>query len=100
MNPQRYNDYLLDPNITFLNHGSFGATPISIFETYQNWQRELETQPVLFIARRSPGLLDEAREVLAEYLHCNAHELVYVTNTTYGVNAIARSLNLQPGDEV
>jgi isopenicillin-N epimerase len=97
---QRYNGYLLDPTITFLNHGSFGATPIPVFEIYQNWQRELETQPVLFIARRSPGLLDEAREVLADYLHCEADELVYVTNSTYGVNAVARSLNLQPGDEV
>ena len=100
MNPQRYTGYLLDPNITFLNHGSFGATPIPVFESYQNYQRELEMQPVLFIDRRSPGLLHEAREVLAQYLHCEADELVYVTNSTYGVNAIARSLNLQPGDEV
>jgi isopenicillin-N epimerase len=100
MKKQRYDGYLLDPNITFLNHGSFGATPIPVFEIYQDWQRKLETQPVLFIARQSPGLLNEARAVLADYLHCKADELVYVTNSTYGVNAIARSLNIKPGDEV
>ena len=100
MKQQRYSGYLLDPSITFLNHGSFGATPIPVFKTYQDWQQKLETQPVLFIARQSPGLLNEARAILAQYLHCKADELVYVTNSTYGVNAIARSLDLKPGDEV
>jgi isopenicillin-N epimerase len=44
-------EFLLDPNVTFLNHGSFGATPRAVFERYQEWQRELERQPVLFLAR-------------------------------------------------
>ena len=100
MDTTKYKGYLLDPEITFLNHGSFGATPIPVFETYQNWQRELERQPVYFIARKSPQLLAEARQILADYLHCQAQEVVYVTNSTYGVNAIAHSLQLQSGDEV
>jgi hypothetical protein len=50
-------EFLLDPDVTFLNHGSFGATPRAVFERYQEWQLELERQPVLFLARRldDPG---------------------------------------------
>lgn len=100
MNPCKYTGYQLDPEIIFLNHGSFGAVPNPVFETYQQWQRELEVQPVLFIARKAPQLLAEAREVIARYLHCLAEEVVYVTNSTFGVNVVARSLDLKAGDEV
>jgi len=92
--------YLLDPEIIFLNHGSFGACPIPVFETYQDWQRKLERQPVEFIVRQSPKLLAEARARLAEYLHADASDLVYVSNSTTAVNIVSRSLNLHPGDEI
>jgi len=92
--------YLLDPDITFLNHGSFGACPIPVFEQYQAWQRELERQPVLFIGRRQDGLLNAARARLAEFVHVEPDDLVYVTNATVGVNIVARSIALEPGDEV
>jgi isopenicillin-N epimerase len=61
-------DFLLDPSVTFLNHGSFGATPRAVFETYQERQLELERQPVLFLARRLDGLLTEARAALGAYV--------------------------------
>jgi hypothetical protein len=57
--------FLLDPRVVFLNHGSFGACPRPVFETYQRWQRELERQPVEFLARRAEGLMAEARTRLA-----------------------------------
>ena len=63
-------EYLLDPEVAFLNHGSFGACPRPVFERYQAWQRELEHEPVDFLARRLPGLLDRARATLATYLGC------------------------------
>ena len=53
--------FQLDPTITFLNHGSFGATPRPVFEAYQNWQLRLERQPVLFLGRELDGLLKESR---------------------------------------
>ncbi|MEN6408513.1 MAG: aminotransferase class V-fold PLP-dependent enzyme [Anaerolineaceae bacterium] len=93
-------EFLLDPSVIFLNHGSFGATPRSVFERYQRWQLELERQPVEFLGRRAGGLLKEAREGLAEYLGTKADNLVYVTNATTGLNMIARSLHLHAGDEV
>ena len=92
--------FLLDPDIHFLNHGSFGATPRAVFEAYQEWQRLLERQPVLFLGREYARLHHEARCALGEYLNARAEDLVFVPNATHGVNIVARSLNLGAGDEV
>jgi len=92
--------FLLDPHITFLNHGSFGATPKPVFEEYQRWQRELELKPVEFLDRRFPARMAASRAALAAYLGAQRDDLVYVTNATVGVNIVARSLALGPGDEV
>jgi isopenicillin-N epimerase len=93
-------EFLLDPEVTFLNHGSFGACPQPVFERYQAWQRELEREPVDFIDRRLPELLDGARTALAEYVGSDAHDLGFVQNATTGVNLAARSLDVRQGDEV
>lgn len=92
--------FLLRDDITFLNFGSFGACPIPVFETYQNFQRELEQEPVDFFLVKGPQYLSTSKAALANYIKCNADDIVYVTNPSYGVNIIAKSLNLQPGDEV
>lgn len=92
--------FLLDDDVIFLNHGSFGACPRPVFEVYQAWQRELERQPVAFIGRRLNGLLAGARERLGEYLNVAPDTLAYVPNATSGLNIIARSLRLEPGDEI
>jgi isopenicillin-N epimerase len=92
--------FLLEPGLVFLNHGSFGACPAPVFEAYQQWQRELERNPVAFLGRRSAGLLRGARERLAAFLGASADDLVFVPNATTGVNIVARSLRLSPGDEV
>jgi isopenicillin-N epimerase len=93
-------EFLLNPEVAFLNHGSFGACPRPVLERYQAWQRELEQEPVDFLARRVPELLDGARAELAGYLGCAADDLAFVQNATTGVNLAARSLDLGPGDEV
>lgn len=92
--------FLLDPDVIFLNHGSFGAAPKPVFEAYQNWQRRLERQPVLFLGRELDALLLESRAALGEYLRADANDLVYIPNATHGANIIARALPLEPGDEV
>jgi isopenicillin-N epimerase len=94
--------FLLDPDVIFLNHGSFGACPRPVFDVYQRWQRELERQPVEFLGRRVRGLIDEARAPLADYLYADTADLAYIVNATAGVNIAARAVasQLQPGDEV
>ncbi|HEY3476667.1 MAG TPA: aminotransferase class V-fold PLP-dependent enzyme, partial [Anaerolineales bacterium] len=92
--------FLLDPSIVFLNHGSYGATPKPVFDAYQAWQRRLERQPVLFLGRELPELLRESRIALGRFLNADADDLVYIPNATHGVNIIAHSLGLRPGDEI
>lgn len=93
-------EFLLDPDVVFLNHGSFGATPEPVFAEYSRWQRELERQPVEFLGRRAEDLLDRTREAVSAYLGCWPDDLVLHSNATTGVNVVARSIPLQPGDEV
>jgi isopenicillin-N epimerase len=93
-------EFLLDPEVAFLNHGSFGSCPRPVFERYQAWQRELESEPIDFLDRRLPGLLDAARTALGDYIGCSAQDLAFVQNATTGINLAARSLCLGPADEV
>jgi isopenicillin-N epimerase len=92
--------FLLDPEVAFLNHGSFGACPQPVLAACQDWQRRLERQPVAFLGRELAGYLLAARQDLGAYLGAQAEDLVFIPNATYGVNAVARSLHLQPGDEI
>jgi len=92
--------FLLDPSVTFLNHGSFGATPRPVFKEYQRWQRELEKQPVEFLGRRVTELMAKSRAALGSYLGTHADNLIYAQNVTISLNIVARSLELKPGDEV
>jgi isopenicillin-N epimerase len=98
---ESFRDYfLLDPSVTFLNHGSFGACPKPVFEEYQRWQRELEWQPVEFLGRRYHELLAESRSALGAYINADPDDVIYTDNATTGVNIVLRSLALDPGDEV
>ena len=100
MTPHLRDHFLLDPDVIFLNHGSFGSTPRPVFDAYQAWQRGLEWQPVQFLASDIPGYLADARAALGRYVNAPPDDLVFVPNTTFGVNVAARSLPLGPGDEV
>ena len=92
--------FLLRDDVTFLNFGSFGACPKPIFERYQQYQLELEQEPVQFITVNGLQYLKQSREALAAYINCPADDVVYVTNPSYAVNIIAKSFNLQKDDEI
>ena len=94
------NYFLLDPDVIFLNHGSFGATPRPVFAEYQAWQLRLERQPVQFILNGLWDHLAEARQQLGHYVGAKANEIVFIPNSTFGLNVVARSLQLQADDEV
>ncbi|MCH1435655.1 MAG: aminotransferase class V-fold PLP-dependent enzyme [Acidimicrobiales bacterium] len=90
----------LNPEITFLNHGSFGACPHEVLAAQEELRRRLEAQPVDFLTRQAPGLIDEARNTLADFLGADPAGLVFVPNATTGVNAVLASYPFTAGDEV
>lgn len=92
--------FLLNPDITYLNFASFGACARPVFEDYQKWQLELETEPVQFIAVNSTHYLKNSRKALGEYIHCHEDDLVFTPNPSYAINIITKSLKLAPGDEI
>ncbi|MDB5902772.1 MAG: cys/Met metabolism PLP-dependent enzyme family protein [Betaproteobacteria bacterium] len=92
--------FLLDPGVTYLNHGAYGATPRPVFDRHIQWQYELEREPVDFLSRKGTERLAHSRAVLADYVDTDRDNLVYVGNGTTGINIIARSMKLAPGDEV
>ena len=99
------NDHLrhlwtLDPEVTFLNHGSFGACPVPVQARQAELRDELERDPVAFITERQEDLVDEARRELASQLGSAVQDLVFVSNATTGVNTVLSSLRLGSGDEV
>ena len=93
-------EYLLDPHICFLNHGSFGACPREVLEEQQRWRIELEREPVDFLDRRFLERLDTARARAARFLQAHPEDLVFVTNATSGVNAVLQSYPPPAGSEV
>ena len=92
--------FLLDPTITYLNHGSFGACPKPIFEEYQRLQLELETEPVQFIVKKSLAYLKVSKEKLANFVGCQPQDFFFTPNPTVAINTVLRSLNLKEGDEI
>ena len=92
--------FLLDPEIIFLNHGSFGACPRPVFDRFQSYQQEMEARPVVFLDRTFAGRMKQARGRLADFLGTDSDALVFAPNATTAMNIVARSLDLEPGDEV
>ena len=100
MNASLQSQFLLDLDVTYLNFGSYGACVKPVFDNYQQWQRKLEMQPCQFLNVDSLHHLEQSRAALAAYIHCDASDVVYVTNPSYAVNIVAKGLDLQPGDEI
>ncbi len=92
--------WLLDPDVVFLNHGSFGATPRAVLEEQHLIRRRLEREPLQFFDHHYLDGLDSARADLATFVGAQPRDLVFVANATTGVNTVLRSLQLGPGDEL
>lgn len=93
-------DWLLDPRIAFLNHGSFGAVPRVVFEEHNLWRQRIESEPVEILARRMPDLIADVKAKLGSWLGMSGEDFGFVTNATEGINAVLRSLEFQIGDEL
>lgn len=92
--------WTLDPGITFLNHGAFGACPREVLALQAELRARMERDPIDFFVRAIEPLLDEARAGLGAFLHADPDDLALVDNATTGVNTVLRSLVLGPGDEL
>jgi isopenicillin-N epimerase len=92
--------WLLDPDVVFLNHGSFGACPRAVLDAQDRLRARMERQPLQFLARDLEGLLDEARATLAAFVGADAGDLAFVPNVTSAVNAVLRSIPIRAGDEL
>src|SRR4051812_30033276 len=92
--------WLLDPHITFLNHGSFGATPKAVLAKQDEYRAQLEREPVRFMVRELEPLLDAARAEVARFIGAEPEDVAFVQNATAGVNAVLRSLDLDKHDEL
>ncbi|CAN5224675.1 aminotransferase class V-fold PLP-dependent enzyme [soil metagenome] len=90
----------LDQSYTFLNHGSFGATPTIVLTEQRKFQDLMEAEPVSFSIRELEPLWDNARKITAEFLGTKGENIVFMKNTTMGVNTVFHSLELKEGDEI
>ena len=105
MNPPTSSDRLvslwrLDPEVLYLNHGSFGACPAAVLRAQSRLRAQMEREPVDFLDGVLAGKLDAARATLARFLGADPADLVLVPNATTAVNAVLRSFALEPGDEL
>ena len=92
--------FLLDPDITFLNHGSYGACSKPVFKEYQDWQQKLENQPVQFMTNQVYSAMEKSRKSMSQFVGCDGEELVFFENPTTAVTNVIYNLDLKPGDEV
>ena len=100
MFPNLKSQFILDSELRFLNHSSFGACAKPMYKSLLKWQKELEKEPVHFFENIINSELENSRKILGNYINCHQNDLVYFPNPTTAINAVARSLKLQPGDEV
>ena len=90
----------LDPDIAFLNHGSFGASPRAVLDHQTELRAIMESDPVNFIDGHGRELWAEAITRLSEFLNADPDGMAFVANATTGVNTVLSSLDIGTGDEV
>lgn len=98
--PAVRSEWTLETNLAFLNHGSFGACPRAVLQRQAEIRAQMEAEPVRFFVRELEPMLADARDAVASFLGAEPSNLVFVRNATEGVNAVLRSLNFGPGDEI
>jgi isopenicillin-N epimerase len=95
---QRY--WPLDPDVTYLNHGAYGACPWPVLRAQDEWRSRMERQPTMFHGTELESLLDHARARLGEFINADADDMAFLPNPTIGINTIISALDFAPGDEI
>ena len=92
--------FVLDPDIAFLNHGSFGATPRSVLLAQARLRDQLEREPVSFFERFLPGALMAARRYVADWVNADPAGFAFLPNASAGVATVLSNVSFAPGDEL
>ena len=100
MFPKLKSLFMLDPDITYLNHGSYGACPKPIFNSLVKWQKELEYNPTKHLGYDIYELLENSRHSLSNYIHCDKDDIAFFPNPSTALNTAIKSLDINPGDEI
>lgn len=90
----------LDPGVTYLNHGAYGACPTPVLRAQDEWRSRMERQPSMFHGTELEGHLDHARARLGEFVNADADDMAFVPNPTIGMNTVINALEFAPGDEI
>jgi isopenicillin-N epimerase len=98
--PNIRSDFLLDPNLAFLNHGSFGSVPRVVLDEQTMWRDRIESDPIEILGRHGSRLIDDAKRQIGQTLGMKPSDFGMVTNATEGINCVLRSLEFSPGDEL
>jgi isopenicillin-N epimerase len=92
--------WAIDPGLAYLNHGGFGATPAVVLQAQREWRTAMERNPVGFLVRQLPELLESVRSRVAGFLGADPKGLVFVDNATTGTQTVIAQVRLAAGDEV
>ena len=92
--------FRLENGVDFLNHGSFGAAPIEVLEAAARWRDQMEANPDHFLRDVLPGALRKAATEVGRFIGARGEDLAFVENATSAINAVLRSLDFKPGDEI
>ena len=96
----RRSEWLLDPDISFLNHGSYGAVPRTVFSEQRRMQERMERNPTEFLMVELPSALRTSAEHLATFVKCAGSDLAFIENATEGCNTVLASIRLSASDEI
>ena len=92
--------FCLESGVDFLNHGSFGAAPRDVLDAAERWRGQMETNPDRFFRDVLPAELRRRAGELARFFGADPSSVAFVDNATTALNAVLRSLDFQPGDEI
>ena len=100
MFPNIKSQFMLDPEIIHLNHGSYGACPKPVFDSLIKWQKKLELNPTKHLGFDLSNYLEKSRMALSDYVHCNKDDIAFFPNPSTALNTVIKSLDLKAGDEI
>jgi isopenicillin-N epimerase len=92
--------WTIEPDLAYLNHGGFGAAPVPVLAEQQAWREAMEREPMTFLVRRLPDLLESVRSKVAAFLSADPDGVVFVDNATTGTQTVITGFPLAAGDEV